>query len=1541
MSYQIENIWQLPAQSDQAVSYLQNLFGMPISWFYSSNLPALPGGDKTHILSSVLVNLNAIVLTGALFIFAYILVMGVINTAEQGTPFGKEMSALWTAIRSIGSVLSMVPLKFGFGAMQYLLLYCILLGVHLATNVWDLGVKSIYSGATATVPPGLAKKATRIAAIGFLYSSVDKILDGSSKDFSGTISLDNSPESLYKSSTREHLDQALQNMPVIGTPITPPLTSVKSNDDSTFLGDINSAPEASELSGTIHCSNTIPSGQICALKKLTDVFFPSSNSTNFASGSSLFMPSKLAVDSDQSSPPPTASDVQEYWETGFGNFCAKTKVSNLHYYNNHCLYNLDKGTGTANFARQLMSGEGGNGTGQTGVPNIAVTELPTRTDIGTGTKTAGYVLQTSTLHGHPAIPIPFNIPYAPSGVPGPGPGASDTNFPNCTTNEVKNKRCYEIAVDWEVGNYTKWPGHSGTINPGTLPSASQRLSPTDKCTDPTRCANYMDVFSGNVDYDFNMSDGGTPATAVAKPSWIENSLWTPGKGSSAGTGIINKYVGSGCVSSTGCTGGAMKPSGVTYDPKDPTKITGWTEPCTELGQCSLAPEGSYIMNELIQSNPVTPPVKNPDPTKSLAYQCKSGTNPTDIAQNSSGNALTFPFSLSQAIQDPNGTGNMINKVTAGQYDALRKSGNQKLLVPSQGTPIPMPVDLCRSEDNLCVQTNMSACGGHHTEGFHKKDTKPSITAFIGLDTKNKKCFWANTDGMAVRPNGSVIDYPASFCDYQDKNGSYVLNKNFSATKEGKTLTDGDVGCVYPFYTSTGKNDDNTCPDYAGSWWNGGQMYLSLNDQLAKNLDKMSTELSNTSFSPRSAPTVTDPGAIKTFNIGYSMTSNVASDTKTANWAPWSAARVKQVSITVPEGVKKAPLRLIPWDSSATNAQEGDVDYNVSVTSIFNPDTGTMKRITSTSTSYVKCADRPDIGKLCTTLCVSSPKGQPAKDRAACKMGPPTTKTDSSGTRTVVPPAPQYIQSSVLEDPNENPNAGSLSLKGIDSYLLVPDPASIVYNGPNAAKSLQDKNLVKLYNILTNLTDPQLRAPIQLLVSIQNEYLQGIMSKEKLGYYILNMLTVLKVNGLIDGPTNPSAHDDSAITSPVQIWITQLFNKLLGGGNFSANAMNNIKFFSWAFMGTDSLMAADATKNVTGIMSRMYQLGEVDPNQSILSEQYNMIGKAQSLGVDMITAVTDTLADITSHYKQMFTKDLGANGTVGGVGIAAAMGGSLAFGTTAGSTLATITQISLQFMQFFETLAFAQSLMWLPIALGVLGAIFTAAITFAVVLPLTPFLLFWAGQVAWLLGCIEAMAAAPLLAYALLLPGGHGTWGHAIPGFKMLLNVVFRPVMMVVGLFASMVLTYFLITMSANVFHSVTDQIMSKTTSGMAQGIIACIIVFTYATFILMAYTKCFSAIYVIPERVMMWLGGQGDKAGQEELQQMTQAVNTTSQSAVQSGSQTMTQQGQAEQQGTSFGSQLGEASQSSAKIGGAKYDHDKKKAQTATVQKANNPDTGE
>jgi conjugal transfer/type IV secretion protein DotA/TraY len=87
----------------------------------------------------------------------------------------------------------------------------------------------------------------------------------------------------------------------------------------------------------------------------------------------------------------------------------------------------------------------------------------------------------------------------------------------------------------------------------------------------------------------------------------------------------------------------------------------------------------------------------------------------------------------------------------------------------------------------------------------------------------------------------------------------------------------------------------------------------------------------------------------------------------------------------------------------------------------------------------------------------------------------------------------------------------------------------------------------------------------------------------------------------------------------------------------------------------------------------------------------------------------------------------------------------------------------------------------PLFTGLL-AILVPGITIAYVLPMIPWVIWMAGVAGWIILVCEAMIAVPLWMLAHMTVGGDGLHGRAIEGWSLLFNVVFRPTLMVIGLF---------------------------------------------------------------------------------------------------------------------------------------------------------------
>ena len=104
------------------------------------------------------------------------------------------------------------------------------------------------------------------------------------------------------------------------------------------------------------------------------------------------------------------------------------------------------------------------------------------------------------------------------------------------------------------------------------------------------------------------------------------------------------------------------------------------------------------------------------------------------------------------------------------------------------------------------------------------------------------------------------------------------------------------------------------------------------------------------------------------------------------------------------------------------------------------------------------------------------------------------------------------------------------------------------------------------------------------------------------------------------------------------------------------------------------------------------------------------------------------------------------------------------------------------------LHFAMSFLATPIFFLILSLLIPG-LTIAFVLPMIPWVMWMAGVMGWLILVCEAVIAVPLWMLAHMTMGGEGLHGNAREGYALIFNVLFRPVLMLFGLF----LGYFVFT----------------------------------------------------------------------------------------------------------------------------------------------------
>jgi conjugal transfer/type IV secretion protein DotA/TraY len=180
---------------------------------------------------------------------------------------------------------------------------------------------------------------------------------------------------------------------------------------------------------------------------------------------------------------------------------------------------------------------------------------------------------------------------------------------------------------------------------------------------------------------------------------------------------------------------------------------------------------------------------------------------------------------------------------------------------------------------------------------------------------------------------------------------------------------------------------------------------------------------------------------------------------------------------------------------------------------------------------------------------------------------------------------------------------------------------------------------------------------------------------------------------------------------------------------------------------------------------------------------------------------------------------------------------------------------------------------------ILGVIFpaaTAAIllwlagaTFAVYVPMIPYLMFTATAVGWMFAVIEAIVAAPVLALGLVSPSGDEL-GKAGQGMLILVGLFLKPTLMIFGFILASRLLKAILTMVNNMFAATVDANIAGV-SPLFGWVVPMIL---YAGFVVALTNKCFSLIHILPEKIMRWLGSQGDGFGTEEVMQKTESKTT-------------------------------------------------------------------
>lgn len=165
-----------------------------------------------------------------------------------------------------------------------------------------------------------------------------------------------------------------------------------------------------------------------------------------------------------------------------------------------------------------------------------------------------------------------------------------------------------------------------------------------------------------------------------------------------------------------------------------------------------------------------------------------------------------------------------------------------------------------------------------------------------------------------------------------------------------------------------------------------------------------------------------------------------------------------------------------------------------------------------------------------------------------------------------------------------------------------------------------------------------------------------------------------------------------------------------------------------------------------------------------------------------------------------------------------------------------------------------------IVMTILPFCYALGFTLSFVMPMMPFMIWLGCLMAWIILCVEAMVAAPMWAIMHLTMNGDDMVGTGAQGYKLVLSLMLRPVLMIFGFIAAIsiiqVFGQFINTVFTDVY------LLSQQNWGLSTiifGMLAFPALYLGCMWVLIV--KCMSIVHQIPDQLLQWFGGGGSQLG--------------------------------------------------------------------------------
>ncbi len=160
---------------------------------------------------------------------------------------------------------------------------------------------------------------------------------------------------------------------------------------------------------------------------------------------------------------------------------------------------------------------------------------------------------------------------------------------------------------------------------------------------------------------------------------------------------------------------------------------------------------------------------------------------------------------------------------------------------------------------------------------------------------------------------------------------------------------------------------------------------------------------------------------------------------------------------------------------------------------------------------------------------------------------------------------------------------------------------------------------------------------------------------------------------------------------------------------------------------------------------------------------------------------------------------------------------------------------------------------------------------AVYLPFLPLIIWYGGVLTWAICVLEAVIAAPLWMFTHMEAGGEGMGQKSAHGYLFLLNVLFRPALMIMALIAA-----WLMLEVFGAFLKESLSVIYGSSAGSYTGISSLVmffgVLFIFVSLAVITVNKCFGLVDIVPNQVFAWIGGHYNGAGGSDAQKESHSV---------------------------------------------------------------------